>query len=409
MRISRGLTVASILLLAAPLGLVAALVLQDGARHPKTDTIGQATTKLFEVKPGRFRGKLVETGSVWADWRMEVLVPFGLHANIRRIVPDGVSVKKGDFVCELDQSEMKSELASRLTAAREAQAAYEDARRAREAAENALAERTRQGSNADDKASLQLQHDLDQKRTDEAGKLAEWERAKDKVGEYPARIEDSIILRAPADGPVVLSCQGLPEDPTSLIKVGSQVSGRKRILNIFDQNRDVCVVTKIPRLIVERGRVEPGLAARVTFERFPGLTLSGVVESIAPLPDPGFRDIRYSTRVKLDRGFPGLRPWMMARVEIDLRETDNVLSVPLAAVVHERGQDRVAVKNAKGTFDWRPVDLGGSTGTLVEVVHGIQDGDLVAIKPEAPLAHKHAAASTPRSNTTLKAAMHRIR
>ena len=93
------------------------------------------------------------------------------------------------------------------------------------------------------------------------------------------------------------------------------------------------MVTKIPRLIVERGRVEPGLAIRVTFGRFPRLTLSGVVESIAPLSDPGFREIRYSTRAKLDKVFSGLRAWMMARVEIDFREADNV---PSPALISKR-------------------------------------------------------------------------
>jgi HlyD family secretion protein len=387
MWINRRLSIVAILIVVAPMVLVA-LLLQNGTRQSGDLGPARADMPVFVVKPGKFEGKLVETGWVWADSDQEVLGPGPGHATIKRIVPDGTRVKKGEFVCELDLSELKSDLSQALVAAREAEAAYQNARRDREAAETALSKMAKQKLSSDDEPTILVELELDQKRSEETSKLSTWNRAKKQVGEYPSQIADCKTIYAPADGPVVLAYQTHPESPRSLLEVGAEVSEWQRILNIFDVNREIRVLTKVPRLMIESVRVKPGLTARVTFDGFPERPLSGIVEEVAPLPDPGFRDIRYSTYIKIEKGFSGLRPRMMAKVEIDLGEIDNALTVPVEAVVHERGNDLVAVRNANGGFDRHEATLGATTGKLVEVVRGIQTGDLVALEPTDLLIEK---------------------
>ncbi len=108
---------------------------------------------------------------------------------------------------------------------------------------------------------------------------------------------------------------------------------------------------------------------------------------VAPLPDPtNFRSSGikvYTTKVKIDQPLPGLRPGMTAQVEILVSELDNVLSVPVEAVVHYDDKDHVAVKKPGGGFEWREVTLGLSNEQSVEVKQGIQSGELVVTQPLA--------------------------
>ena len=89
---------------------------------------------------------------------------------------------------------------------------------------------------------------------------------------------------------------------------------------------------------------------------------------------------------------------MTAQVEILVSELDNVLSVPVEAVVRYDNKDHVAVKKADGTIEWREVTLGLSNDELVEVKQGIKSGEQVAAKP-GPLTEqqKRAMRSSPAS------------
>jgi multidrug efflux pump subunit AcrA (membrane-fusion protein) len=169
-----------------------------------------------------------------------------------------------------------------------------------------------------------------------------------------------------------------------LLEEGATVRNWQSILSIFDDHTGILVSTSVPGKVIER--VNPGLPARVTLDEFPDVILPGVVFEVMPLPNPGVGmvpGVRYTTRVKIEEGFPGIRPEMRARVEILLDGLDDVLGVPVQAVLHSDGQDWVALKNADGVFAWREVTVGVPSEAFVEVVDGLQGGDLVALDPTA--------------------------
>jgi HlyD family secretion protein len=165
------------------------------------------------------------------------------------------------------------------------------------------------------------------------------------------------------------------------IEPGATVRERQVLFYLPDLSRPLRVNTKVHESIVDRLR--PGLRARVEVDAFPGQTFSGVVEAVAHQPDPttflnpGLKV--YTTRVAIEGGSPNLRPGMTARVEILISELDNVLSVPVVAVVRYDDKDRVAVKTPDGGVDWREVTLGRSNEKMVEVKAGLKAGESVAI------------------------------
>jgi len=71
---------------------------------------------------------------------------------------------------------------------------------------------------------------------------------------------------------------------------------------------------------------------------------------------------------------------MTAQVEILINEYENVLALPVQAILQVSGKDAVYVKKAA---DWKrvEVELGDTNDQLIEVKKGLADGDEVALAP----------------------------
>ena len=127
------------------------------------------------------------------------------------------------------------------------------------------------------------------------------------------------------------------------------------------------------------------MKARIRVDAFVDQVLEGTVVDVAPLPDAAsFRSSAikvYTTKVRIDPPLPTLRPGMTADVEIVIKDLDNVLTVPVQAVLAYEEKYQVAVKKPDGRFEWRDVTLGPSSDTLVEVKKGIRSGEHVALDP----------------------------
>ena len=140
------------------------------------------------------------------------------------------------------------------------------------------------------------------------------------------------------------------------------------------------VAAKVHEAMVDQ--IAPGMTARVEVDAFPDETFLGVVEAVAPLPDRTTLDVKvYTTPVAITKGNSRFRPGMSARVTILVAELDNVLSVPVQAVVQYDKKYHVAVKTPDGGVDWREVTLGRGNGQVVEVKGGLKTGETVALDP----------------------------
>ncbi len=340
-------------------------------------------TPVAEVATHKLRRTLVNQGQVWIDWNNEVQSPYEGDFTIIKLVAEGTKVKKGDIVCELDSTGLQEQLNKRIIVARKAETDFRNLKLAREAIEVALAKLVQGKSPAQDATILGLERELQQKKSDEFAAWSAWDLAESRIRECRQQIAGCVI-HAPADGPVVRAKDPHPEAGRFCFEEGATIRHRQRIFSIFDVNAGILVSTKVPEKFIEW--VSPGLPARVTLGEFSDITLPGVVLEIMPLPDPSVAGVLravYTTRLKIEKGFPGIRPGMEAKVEILLEGLDDVLGVPVQAVMHSDDQDWVALRNADGGFAWREVTVGVPSEAFVEVVHGLQGGDLVALDPIA--------------------------
>ncbi len=232
------------------------------------------------------------------------------------------------------------------------------------------------------KTTKALEIAVERKRSDELAKKAAWELEMSTA----RKLERQIVfcqIKAPSDGLLVYA-----NDPgravgrnQAQIEEGATVRERQKIFSIPDISK-MQMNAKVSESQIDK--VAPGMKARVRVDAFADRVLTATVHDVAPLPDPTnffSQDIKvYTTHLAIDEPVPGLRPGMSAQGEILVYQAENVLSVPIQALIFD-GEDRVAVKKPGGGFDWREVTLGKADEEFVEVKEGLQSGDFVIVEP----------------------------
>lgn len=123
------------------------------------------------------------------------------------------------------------------------------------------------------------------------------------------------------------------------------------------------------------GKLQRGSAVSVSTTAFPGYALTGRIDVINPVLDPGTRSAQVIARVQN----PGnrFRPGMSANVSAVLSERMNALTIPSEAVFAEGNQTFVYVVGPDSTVARTPVELGTRLADVVEVVEGLKEGDRI--------------------------------
>jgi RND family efflux transporter MFP subunit len=232
-----------------------------------------------------------------------------------------------------------------------------------------------------------LQAAVEKAKSDELAKQQTYDLEKTKERKLNTQIS-KCVLKAPNDGLVVYAneqqmMRGGSNQP--MIEEGAQVRERQKIFSLPDINH-MRVNTKVHESMVDR--VKQGQRGRIRVDAFPAEQLGGAVRSVQPLPDPTnffSSDIKvYTTLVDIDTTMSGLRPGMTAQVEILIEQLDDVLAVPIQAILEFKGKDHVYVITPDGPVR-REVKVGTSNERLVQIVEGLKDGEEVAMNPGALL------------------------
>ena len=232
-----------------------------------------------------------------------------------------------------------------------------------------------------DRTIKELTQKVDEQGQVELAKAADLEFQRHKESRLAKQIEDCRLL-APGNG-VVVYYNDNGRVGRLQIEEGATVRERQLILYIFDPDGPKQVNAKMPEAWVDRLAI--GQKAQITVDAFPDQTFTGEVTEIAPLPDPGnfvMSNIKvYTTKIRIEGKAPQLVPGLTAKSEVLVVDRDNVLSVPMGAILHFDGKDHVAVKKGEGEFEWREVSLVDSNGEEVEIKEGLKPGEQVVLEP----------------------------
>ncbi len=233
-----------------------------------------------------------------------------------------------------------------------------------------------------EKTIKELESEVKKAHSDELAKEATWELEKGKEDKLEKQIKNCTLV-APIDGLIVYA-----NDPSrmwgsnqSQIEEGATVRERQKVISIPDITK-MQVNAKVHEAQVDK--ITPNLKAQIRVDAFPDVQLAGTVADVAPLPDAGnifSSDIKvYTTHIRIDNPIAGLRPGMTAQVKILVDRLENVLSVPVQAVLQYNGKDHVT-KKVGDRYERVEVTLGPNNDRFVQVTKGLVDGDVVVLNP----------------------------
>jgi HlyD family secretion protein len=240
-----------------------------------------------------------------------------------------------------------------------------------------------------EKTRKALKLDLDEKRAQEEVHESAWKQEQMKETDLEKQIARCVI-KSPGDGVVIYANDPRRQGGPGQIEEGATVRERQKIFSVADVSKRMFVNVKVREPWIDKLTFQT--KAKLEVHAFPDKVFAGTVVEIAPTPDrpnsvPSGVKV-YTTKVRIDEKFNGLRPGMSVDAELFVDRRDDVLSVPVEALVTFDNTDHVAVKRADGTIELRAVTLGLANESIVEVKEGIREGEHVVSNPRSLMSNE---------------------
>ena len=300
---------------------------------------------------------LVRTSSVSGTLTplTQAVVKATVPGAVRKVlVREGMAVKQGDVLAELDTTDLRTRLDAAL------------ADQAERRAKLAIAERSRDTNNTLLKQNFISQSAFDQSFSTYQGSEAavRWSDAQVQLAK---KAIDDAVVRAPISGTV----------SKRMVNGGERVMPDAPIVTIVDLSR-LELEASVPASDI--ASIALGQAVRFTVDGFGDRTFDGKVERINPVAEAGSRAIKLFVAVPNASGL--LKGGMFGQGQITLAQSKPVLVVPVTAVFEEVGQNYVFAVEA-GKLAKKAISLGAhdTVNGLVEVNSGLAQGaDVVRVR-----------------------------
>lgn len=127
--------------------------------------------------------------------------------------------------------------------------------------------------------------------------------------------------------------------------------------------------------------LQEGMSGTILIDAFPEQEFSGTITSIGFTPKAGEAGTVYEVKVVLNAStLENLRLGMTGDVSFVLAEYPNVLSIPVAYLLSDP-DDAVTVL-VNGKREKRYIEVGKEVGDAIEVLSGLQEGDVIYLSEE---------------------------
>ena len=176
------------------------------------------------------------------------------------------------------------------------------------------------------------------------------------------RIRQTVTIYAPQDGIVA----HLP------VREGMYVKPANQVMTLADLST-IWVLAEVFERQVEWVHLQN--PADINLPYLPGRTWEGKVQYIYPSLDPKTRTLK--VRLRFDNPGEELKPNMYANVKIYGGPKDDVVAIPLEALIRTGREERVILALGDGRFEARKVRSGIESGEWVEIVEGLEPGEKV--------------------------------
>ncbi|MGQ9672586.1 MAG: efflux RND transporter periplasmic adaptor subunit [Candidatus Aminicenantales bacterium] len=317
-------------------------------------TFGAAPVKVFQVRKQKISEKLVYTGTLEAWQKINITPDVG--GKIARIyVNEGDRVSKGQILAELDTQTVVLQLQQAEAALAVTRARYQDAqtnleRMERLRRENAVSEQQYE--------QVRLAFEAAKAQLDQA-------QAAVNLARHSLNVS---IMKAPFSGVVASRNADVGDVINPMMGSFSPTSG---ILTLVDFSRIKIRVDVSPGDI---GRIEKGQPAILRVPTLPGEEFRGTVQVVNLAADPLTK--KFGVEVAVENPQLVLRPGTFGEVTLEVSTHEDALVVPQKAIL--ANSYVFIVENGKAVK--RMVSLGLQNSLLVEITHGLAEGDQVVVE-----------------------------
>ncbi|MEO0293339.1 MAG: efflux RND transporter periplasmic adaptor subunit [candidate division WOR-3 bacterium] len=279
---------------------------------------------------------------------------------IKLYVEEGDKVKEGQVLVKLDSTEQYAAY-RRALAGLNAQRAdlefkKEQLRRKKELYEKGLISK-------ENYENIATEVELAESNFENA--IAELKRAK--------RMLERATIRAPIKGTIM----NINKREGEVVVAGTVNNPGSIILTISDLEK-MEMVAKVNENEVPR--VSIGDTARISIDAFPDTTFIGIVYYKASMPkETSLGVVEFEVKISIPF-HPGMLPGMSANCEIITAKKQNVLRIPLQALVTKEEKSGV-YKIENGVVKFVEIKTGIIEGKWVEVKEGLLENDLVVSGP----------------------------
>ena len=367
------------------------------------------------VKRGNFKVVVSTSGELRALKDIKIQGPQNMQqaqvyqVKISSLVPEGTLVKEGDLVAQLDRAPAAQKHSEVSLAFQKAQAQYEQAMldsalnlsKAREemkTMELSLEEKKIAKDQAKyESPSVRRKAEIDLEKAERAlvqGKLdykTKTEQAQAKMREVGADMQrqqnllnqvtelmQNFSIKAPAPGMVIYVKEWNGKKRT----VNSQISGWDPTVATLPDLSAMQSMTYVNEIDVRK--VQVGQPVAITLDADPDKKLTGRVTQVANVGEqrPNADAKVFEVIITVDRPDTTLRPGMTTGNAVETMALEDVLYVPLEAMVVENGIAVVYKQTGGGTVK-QEIATGAMNDDEVVVTNGLEEGDRVLLAPPA--------------------------
>jgi RND family efflux transporter MFP subunit len=341
----------------AAAAMVIALV---SCKPPKKETVqapvaaGAAAVKTYTVARQKVSEKIAYSGTLEASKKTSITPEVG--GKIARIlVREGDSVRAGQVLAELETESIRLQLKQAEAGLAVAEAGYNDALKNKERMDRLIKEKAVSEQQAE-KVTLAFDAAKAQREQAQAGL---------NLAQYALNIS---IMKAPFSG-VIAAKNAEVGDVINPMMGG--YSGASGVLTLMDFAK-----VKIAVDVAENDalRLKRGQPVRLRVPSSPGREFPGEVTIANSTADPATKKFRIEAL--FDNAGGELRPGTFGEVVFEVSTHESALAVPQKAVL----DDTYVFLVQAGKAVKRPVTLGLQNATVVEVLSGLSEGDVVIVE-----------------------------
>jgi multidrug efflux pump subunit AcrA (membrane-fusion protein) len=156
--------------------------------------------------------------------------------------------------------------------------------------------------------------------------------------------------------------------------IGGNVSPMQPLIYVAQMDK-ILVTVEIAGGDVHK--VKPGMEAEIILDEYPDRVFTGTVKTASKWLNPATRSA--SVKIEVDNKDHLLIPGMYARVKIITTKHENVIYIPVAAVLEREGEKVVFTIDKDSRAVIKKVATGIANDDYIEIESGIQEGDVVVV------------------------------